>query len=136
MKTSHLLLLSIFLINCLGAAYDEQINDNYYLQATDTRYGMTLCIKDDDYLIGIVSATVFAVGYNEDFIIVKQHPEKFPKSDKSITNYYIIPLKFKVSEIPERNVIGPLTEREFMEKRKELGVSRSLQFTRVFKDLE
>jgi hypothetical protein len=112
--------------------YEEQIVDVYYLTACDSEEDM--CIQGD---MVVIKSTVFAVGYNEDFIIAKQHPHEFAKPiDKSITNYYIIPLKNKVSEFPDSNKIGPLTLEQFTEKRKELNVSDSLKFTIEFEKLK
>lgn len=130
---SLLRILIIFLIpSCHFGDFSEPLTANYELDAIDVKRDMSIYVSIDESWVGVVDATVFAVGYNEDFIIAKQHPD----FDKRVTNYYIIPLKFKVADSPDENRIGPLTEREFMEKRKELGVPRSLQFTRVFKDLE
>ena len=78
-----------------------------------------------------VSWTVFAAGWNDEYIIVKQHPmgPGAASSDRSVTNWYIV-------RISDDNVFGPLTEDEFVAKRVELGVPGTLSFTRVFKNLE
>src|SRR5829696_2609394 len=48
----------------------------------------------------VVPPNVFAIGHDDDFIIVKQHPtngyEGGYKPDTSITNYYIVDMNFKV----------------------------------------
>lgn len=123
-------------MGCQPAAYVEELVADYSLRAIDVRSGMGVCYLDGKHIIGIVQSTVFAVGHNDDFIIIKQHPEDFPKIDKSITNYFVIPLKKKVSKLAEENVIGPMSKEEFERKRIELGVPKNLSFTRVFKDLE
>jgi hypothetical protein len=79
------------------------------------------------------------VGNLNDFIIVKQHPASHPTYEtvnKNIANYYIVPLKFKVHHSPDENRIGPLSEEEFLKKRKELNIPDDLVFSRVFKKLE
>ncbi|MDR2809097.1 MAG: DUF3997 domain-containing protein [Tannerellaceae bacterium] len=100
---------------------------------------MDLCYKleNGDY-IGVAGSTVFAAGYNDDFIIVKQHPLSCltMNVNRNVTNYYIIPLKYKVHDWPYENRIGPLSEKEFQAKRKELKIPDSLTFTRTFKKLE
>lgn len=119
--------------------YKENIIGNYYLVALELNEDMSLSYKvneEDDAFVGIVNPTVFALGYNKDYIIVKQHPEKKPfVPDKTITNYFIVPLNNKVSKSVEKNIIGPLSNEEFKNKRKELGVSSDLTFTRIFKNL-
>ena len=126
----------IFFMGCQGTAYEEELVADYSLRAIDVKSGMSVYYMDEEYLIGIVQSTVFAVGHNDEFIIAKQHPEDFPEIDKSITNYFIIPLKDKVGRSAEKNVIGPMSKENFERKRVELNIPESLTFTRVFKDLE
>jgi hypothetical protein len=45
-------------------------------------------------------------------------------------------LKNKVSEVPYNNKIGPLTLKQFNEKRKELNIPDSLNFTIEFEKLK
>ena len=85
--------------------------------------------------------TVFAAGYNNDYIIAKQHPlieARHDSIDKSITNYYIVPRKEEINNWTEYYglIIGPLTESEFNQKRKELGIADNVTFSKVIKDLE
>lgn len=139
MKTKKIILYCVWLnlVSCIGsAAYDEPLVDNYSLNAMDVKSGMTICGLNGKYRIGIMNPTVFAVGFDDEFIIAKQHPEKDMEIDRSITNYFIIPLKEKISESIEKNVVGPMTKEEFYRERKKLGVSKNLIFTKKFKDLE
>lgn len=133
-------LLSLLLQGCSdGFVHKEQIVGNYYLTALELKQGMTLSYNisnKKDVFIGVVNPTVFALGNNDNFIIVKQHPEKSAyKSDNTLTNYYIIPLKEPIIKSPEKNVIGPMTKEEFEEMRVELEMPESLNFTKVFEDL-
>lgn len=122
--------------SCIGSAHYEKLNAGYYLLAIDVKEDMLMGFQDGDYGIGVIGATIFAAGQNDGFIIAKQHPEVSPTSmNKEVTNYYIIPLKRKVSQSPEKNIYGPLTLEEFKQKRKELNIE-DLDFTIVFKDLE
>lgn len=105
---------------------------NYEKEATDLSYKLS----SGDYS-GVVDPTVFEVGYNKTFIITGQHPRKFPNpSDKFVTNYFIVPIENRVHQSPDENKTGPLTEIEFLQKRKELRVPDSLAFSRVIKELE
>jgi hypothetical protein len=132
---------SLFFTGCWYKDFyhEEQITDVYYLIALDGDDVMSIMCQDSDGNYGsyVIASTVFAVGYNEDFIIVKHHPHWFAEPiDKSITNYFIIPLKNKVSEFPYDNKIGPLTLEQFNEKRKELNIPKELKFTIEFEDLK
>ncbi len=129
----------IFLCNACGFAHVEELVKNYFLIAIDTHEDMSLSysLKDQGSFIAIVPGTVFAVGYNDQFIVVKQHPREFPKApDRSTTNYFIIPLINRINPSEDKNVIGPLTTREFKAKSIELGIPKSLEFTKVFNELE
>jgi len=131
------------LIGCgdmFGNAYEEHISGKYYLVAGDGREQMGLCTTDEfrGYL-GVIVPTVFAIGYDKDFIIVKQHPRHFDGHDvmnRQVTSYYIVALKEQRGKSDTDIVYGPMTKEKFHAKRKELGVPEDLQFTRVFKDLE
>jgi len=133
-----IIVCSVLLSSCIGSAtYDKKLSEGYELSANDDLQGMSIYAYDGQYQIGIINATVFAVGYNEEYIIAKQHPRKFPNPlDKSVTNYFIIPLKNKIHKSPVENKIGPLTELEFKVKRKKLAISKELDFTIIFKSLE
>jgi len=132
------IVLLVLLLSC-GSIDKEHIIGNYYLTAVDyVDEGKDLSYNlGSGNFVGVVGPTVFAVGYNEEYIIAKQHPREFPSlHDKSTINYFIVPINNKVHQSPDENKIGPLTELEFIEKRKELGIPEDLTFTKVFKDLE
>jgi len=129
--------LASLLQSCICSAYDKRLNAGYYLSAMDVKSDMEISYKDEqDYVFAIVNATVFAVGQNNGFIIAKQHPKVSPTGmDKAVINFFIIPLKNKVSQTPEKNVYGPLTLVEFEQRRKKLNIE-NIDFTIVFNDLE
>jgi len=132
------MILSVLLLGCSGIDKEHLIG-NYYLTAVDyVDEGKDLSyLLESGNFVGVVSSTVFAVGYNEEYIIVKQHPREFPNPpDKTITKFFIVPIKNKVHQSLDENKLGPLTELEFKEKRKELRIPEDLTFTKVFKDLE
>lgn len=129
----------IVLVSCSSLAIEEHIVGNYYFIATDDGDACSLSYKELNEIDygGVIKATVFAVGYDERFMIVKQHPREFPNPpNKKITNYYILPMKEGFDYRTKNGLIGPLTELEFKEKRKELGVPEELTFTKVIEDLE
>lgn len=125
---------------CSGLAIEEKIIDNYYLIATDVGEDCSLSYHEptDGSNYGtIIEATVFAVGYNDKYMIVKQHPRTFPNPpDKKITNYYILPLRKGMDWKNKNGLIGALTLEQFTEKRKELNIRESLTFTKEIEDLK
>ena len=130
--------LYFFFIGCISdGSYDEVLTSKYSLIGIDGKNNMTISYNDGEGFIGVINATVFAVGVDNDYIIAKQHPRaEWPKvPNKKITYYYIIPLKIKMTVLPNKNVIGPLTKNEFIAKRMDLGISEKLSFTKVFKEL-
>jgi len=137
MKFLYIILaIAMFLTSCTGAvSYRKELIKDYELLAIDEYNGMSIVGYKDQVRIGIVGAFVFNVGYNNDFIIAKQHP-LLPngKVDIGITYFYIIPIKNKISDFPEENKIGPLSEEQFLRKRKEMGVPTDLNFTIHFND--
>jgi hypothetical protein len=123
----------LYVLSGCGSLSEKKIISNYYLISTDYD-NQTISLeyklnKPSDY-IGVVDETVFAVGFNNKFIIIKQHPRKFPSApNKLITNYYIVPIIDTPTLWPEKGVIGPLTESDFEKQRKIAGVPASLTFT-------
>jgi hypothetical protein len=119
--------------------YIKHLVGNYYLTKgdyVDEELDLSYDLGNGSY-IGVVPPTLFAIGYDDEYIIAKNHPHKFGDPvNKDITYYYIVPLKYKVHHSPDENRIGPLSEEEFKAKRKELKISDSLTFTKIFKKLE
>ncbi|MFM9839312.1 MAG: DUF3997 domain-containing protein [Cyclobacteriaceae bacterium] len=129
----------MLVVNCSGLAIKEKVIGNYYLVAADDGAGCILSYHEgDEYNYdGIIEATVFAVGWNNKFIIAKQHPRTFPHPpNKNITNYFILSINEKSDQKNGEALFGPLTLEQFNVKRKKLGVPDDLEFTKVFKDLE
>lgn len=124
------------LFGCTNEAYFKQINDQYYLEATDVKEDMALGFNDGTNGVGVIAATVFAIGYNQDYIIIKQHPSTFGKQlNKQTTNYYIIPLKQRLTKSIDKNFYGPMSAFQFKIKKQQLN-SADLNFTITFKELE
>jgi len=140
MKNLFFLFILLVFSGCSGLAIKEEITKNYYFIAVDIREDCALSYhepSDASNYGTVIEATVFAAGYNDKYMIVKQHPRTFPNQpDKKITNYYILPLKKEMNWRTKNGLIGPLTQEEFTEKRKELNISDSLTFTKVIEELE
>jgi hypothetical protein len=128
----YLIIFSL-LSGCMGLAIKENVVGNYYLIATDVDEDLNLSYHepaDDNNYGGIIEATVFAIGYNDEYIIVKQHPRIFPNPpNKAITNFYILPIKKGFDWRTKNGLIGPLTEVQFKEEEKKLNIPIGLKFT-------
>ena len=136
---------AIFFLGC-SFAYNRKVTGRYHLIATDTGEEMCLSFKlgnSENYQV-IVDQTVFAIGYNDKYIIAKQHPlltdplrQQHPgQQDKGVTNYFIVPIHQSDMDNGLLDTIGPLTLAQFNERRQELKIPEKLDFTIVLKDLE
>ena len=127
-----LLLLFPILSGCQFGMHKEKIIDKYFLTFVDSESDLSLSydLGNGDF-IGVVNDAVFAVGYNSNFIIVKNHPLVEPDSiNRTVTNYFIIQIDRNISQFKvEENKIGPLSKQEFDKKRKELKIPADLDFT-------
>jgi hypothetical protein len=82
-----------------------------------------------------VAPTVFALGADDHYIVVKQHPstDHFGHFDQTVTHYFIVTRIPGTAEEKEKGIRGPLSKDEF----DRVAVSNSLsQFTKIFRDLE
>jgi len=79
--------------------------------------------------IGLVDWTVFAVGSNDRYIVVKQHP----RGNKAVTNYFIVDKREALPTDLDRAVVGPLTQAEFTVQARSLPLP---QFTKVLSSLQ
>lgn len=122
-----------FFCGCTGTYTKIKIVENYFLIATDVAEDLSLCYHEsnDDSNYGIIiQPTVFAIGFDDNYIIAKQHPRIFTKfSDKKVTNFFILPRKRIFDWRTKNGLIGPLTENEFIKKRAELKIADEVKFT-------
>ena len=68
--------LFIFLASCSGIGTKHLIG-NYYLTKidySDIELDLSYKIESSGDFLGVVNPTVFAIGYNDEYIIVKQRP--------------------------------------------------------------
>ena len=129
MSISFIALLGVVACNGLS---DNQVVGRYSLVSVDAKENTTLSYQlEDGNYVGVVDKVVFAIGFDDSYIIAKQHPS----NNRGVANYYIVPVYKKPTLSPEKGVIGPLTADQFMVKRKELGISEKLTFTKVIEDL-
>jgi hypothetical protein len=135
MKEKLYCLLSIFAVaifvgGCpfLGPVYEEDLGNGYVVCALDVMEDASVILKDSKRASGgtqVVPPTVFAYGWNKDFILAKRHPEKKDRTvDNSVTHWYIV-------EVASGNVHGPLSEGEFNTLRTKLKVPAELPFKTI-----
>jgi hypothetical protein len=112
--------------------FDEKITGLYRLSAIDISEQMSVCyeLKDEDSCVGRIPETVFSVGWNEHFIVAKQHPS----NDKSVTNYFILDMRKDAKFLdPSVSVTGPLSEAQYKRQPMLMSLPR---FSRTFDDLK
>lgn len=122
------LLLSALACGGIGLAYEHDLVRDYAIWATDLKAQAAVVqkIPDSSSASTVVRALVFAYGWNEAFIIAKQHPnlDGFDGIDTSITHWFIV-------EVANREVHGPLTETEYLELREKLAIPHDLDFVKT-----
>ncbi len=118
-------------VSHLGFDHDEKLIGPYRLTAVDMSEQMSVDYGlDGGSAIVRITETVFSVGWDERYIVAKQHP----KNDRSITNYfYLVIADDSPYANPAASVRGPFTAEEFAQKKKKLGLP---DFTRTIKSLE
>ena len=75
----------------MGLAYEEDLVNGYAVWAADTIQDAAIVLKDKGGPGGIVVVphTVFAYGWNDDFIIAKRHPEKKGRKLGTVTYFFL-----------------------------------------------
>jgi hypothetical protein len=99
-----LVICSLLLTSCYFGANEsyQKIEEDFYLSCWDEHCKIALSKEDiPSFFEGIIiDQSVFAVGHNSDFIIVKQNPNKSneeldsTKIRKHSTNYFIIDIRW------------------------------------------
>lgn len=105
--------LVLHLAGC-GFVHDEKITGPYRLIAIDTSEQMSVCYAlEKGDCIGRIPETTFSVGWNDRFIVAKQHPS----NNKSVTNFFILEMARddKLAD-PSASVTGPLSATAFEDK--------------------
>ncbi len=130
-RSAYICLFVILLAGC-GLAVEDKITGNYFLTAADDDddTGLSYHAPSDGPIYAlIIVGTVFAVGYNKEYLIAKQHPKSDSGINRRITNYYILPLKDTMNWRTMNGLIGPLSFDQFNQKKIDLRISPSLTFT-------
>lgn len=118
-------ILALALAGCGGLVHEEQIVGNYYLIAVDTSDQMDVSYRVRDVYIGRIPETVFAVGWNDDYIVAKSHT---PGGRGDTEYYYLVRALDSAYADPKVSVRGPLSSLEYGWEKRRLGLP---EFTRV-----
>lgn len=108
---SIMTLMGVLLVSGCGFVHDERITGPYRLIAVDLDKQMSISYDlGDGSAVGRIDETVFAFGFDERFIVAKQHPN----GDRSVTNFFYLDMtKDSKYAKPSDSVTGPLTEKEY-----------------------
>jgi hypothetical protein len=120
-----LLAICLFsLAGCRPLAHDETLIGPYHLRAEQTDEQMHLCyVLPNGDSVGRIEPYVFAVGWDEHYIVAKQLPSR------GITNFFILNISLDGPLVdPSVSLTGPLTGHAFKAKSSELHLP---PFTRV-----
>jgi hypothetical protein len=111
-------------------------DERYSLVAIDALDQMNLSFNDDGYFSQLVAPTVYSIGANEKYIVIKQHPGKGNSGviDRSITHYFIVGRTLSDNlEDRQKGVSGPFTRDEFEKLKLRLSLP---EFSKTFPELE
>jgi hypothetical protein len=120
----------------LGFTEHEWHSGDYVLAAIDTREDMRLYADlGKGNLAGLVDSTVFALGADKRYIVLKQHPatEGSGAIDRGVTNYFVVTRLPGTIVEKQTGVHGPMTKEQF----EQLSATLHLPpFTKTLNDLQ
>src|SRR5687768_5672411 len=133
------LLLALFLLaitfapGCIlggGVFSKERLVGRFAMWAVDGLSDNSVVEESEDRRAArvLIPPTVFAVGFNDQFIIAKRHPKSGHQIDRSITEFYVV-------AVFNGQLHGPVDQEGFAALRVKLGVPASLGFSRVIEKL-
>lgn len=110
----------IFLSSCIFEGHNEKLTGRYRLTTADDDLKMHVGYElKNGHTIGRIQETVFSVGWNERYIVAKQHP----KNDRAITNHFYLEMALDSEYAePSVSVKGPFSATEFEKEQTELGL--------------
>ena len=114
-----------------GFVHDEEIVGPYRLIAVDTDSQMSVSYDvGNGSTVGRIPETVFSIGYDQRYIVAKQHPD----DNRTIINFFYLDMtKDSGYANSKDSVVGPLTEREYSVASAQLGLP---SFSRTITHLE
>jgi len=115
---------------------EQSLDNDFYLFANNSFDETSIIYNTGKYSSSIiVEESVFAVGFNDDFIIAKRHPkDSINQILEEIIYYYIIEINNISKNNPKKSI--PLSEEQYKSKRRELKIPNNLDFKIVIKEIE
>lgn len=120
------LLFSKMHTSCIFDSSTEKLIHGYELAWIDFKENQAIYKGEEQ-----VPDYVASVGYNSDYIIAKQHPQKgdfYSEPDYSVTNYFIIDIEENEKGY-KQGIVGPLSKEQFDSKMDELRIRSKVKFT-------
>lgn len=118
--------LATFACGGFGLLHEQDLSGKYAVWIVDREEDAAVVKKtSSNGANGVLPAMIFAYGWNDQFIIAKQHP---PLGD-SLFVVDINKINWFIIEVASGTDHGPLTEQEYIDLRQKLGVPDSLIFT-------
>jgi|SRR6185312_5134300 len=116
-------ILMILFCAC-GASPKYAIKGRYCLESDDYgKYILGYEVDSNKNFQVLVDVYVFAAGYSNKFIVAIQHP-KTRDGMSADSNYYIIPFHEKFTYYAQDGILGPLTAKEYNQKKAQLGIGQ------------
>ena len=111
--------LSAVVLSGCGFVHDETIVGPYRLVAIDVEEEMDVCYSIKDGCIGRIPATVFATGFNHEYIVAARHPNR----DRSKVEYFYL-IRSLDGELvdPSLTVKGPFDAAGYQAEQIKLGL--------------
>jgi|SRR5579872_6887080 len=115
--------IMVFLFYSCVTPAPINIKGRYFLENDDLGRYLGYQTNQPEISLVLVDHYVFAAGYNDNFIVAIQHPQK--SSGESVdSNYYIVPFRNKFTYSPRDGIIGPLTFEAYKLKMEQLGIGQ------------
>jgi hypothetical protein len=115
-----------------GWEYEKRLTGDYSIIAVNDRRDMNVSkMLPSGDAVGVIPKTVFAVGWNDDFIIAKRHAP--PGHPSSLIGHATL---FHILRVSDGATWGPFSQEQFEAERVKLGLPQDLRFTVSFRDLE
>lgn len=120
-----------------GFVHDEVLVGPYRLNAVDTDEDMAICWatpEADCVGDGLPGPTVFAAGFDENYLVAAVHPSVSGQAlDKTVTHYYyVVRAPDEAQKLPYSGINGPFDEASFKLEKARLHLP---EFTRTFDNL-
>ena len=90
-----------------------------------------MMVNDGKYRVGVVGPRVTKYFSGKNFIAVVQQGQVGAKESLIDERYFIVPFVDKVSEMLDKNVIGPMSYDDFLMRVKEIDSAVSVKFQSI-----